>query len=99
MAQTPSSLSSSQQKSSSSGATVVSSTPISGTISSSGAFPAKSKATFYSATDGYLRVRYTLNGRFSGSASWSGKYTMETYSDNYGIACAFETDFTGSSIY
>lgn len=32
-------------------------------------FLAQSKATFFSATAGYLRVRATLDGRFSGSAS------------------------------
>gem|GEM_PF-4690135 len=52
---------------------MISSTPMSGTINSSGAFVATSSALLDDPTYGYMRVSYKLDGKISGS-SWSGKY-------------------------
>jgi len=93
--QSASSAATSQATIANSGIEVISSTAISGTIQSTGAFSATSTAFFRDYKMGYINAKYRFNGLISGN-SWTGKYEFDLYFSDYGVACSYSSNFYGA---
>lgn len=94
LVQSAASSSSSTEKVSSSGMRIISSSPVSGNLSSGGSFLATGTSIFEDFKYGIIRSTYTVEGQFSGS-SWSGSYNYTAdFSAQY-VFCRFSTTFTG----